>query len=58
MKNKLLATCLKTYPDEDDMVKYCDGEIEPHKVKIYHKGRKYWVTKYFDEKYYKLIVNE
>ena len=57
MKNKVLATCLKTYPDEDDMVKYTEGKIEPHQVKIYHKGRKYLVAKYFDESYFKLITN-
>ena len=56
MKNEVLAICLKTYPDEDDMRKYCDGELEkPGDVRIYHKGKKYWVTKLFDEEYYKLI---
>lgn len=59
MKNKVLAICLKTYPDEDDMQRYCDGEIKPYEVKIYHKGRKYLVVKdFFDEEYYKLIENE
>ena len=37
---------------------YCDGKIEACDVKIYHKGRKYWVTKYFDENYYKLLETE
>ena len=58
MKNKLLAICLKTYPNEDDMRDYCDGKIEAFEVKIYHKGKKYWVTKYFDENYYKLLETE
>ena len=58
MKNKVLAICLKTYPDEDDMVDNTEGKLEPHEVKIYYKGKKYWVTKYFDEKYYKLLEAE
>ena len=51
------AICLKTYPDEDDMVRYADGQIKnPEDVKIYHKGRKYKVNvNGYDEKYYKLI---
>ena len=57
MKNQVLAICLKTYPDEDDMQKYCDGELkEPSDVKIYHKGRKYLVVeKGLDKDYYKII---
>ena len=60
MKNKVLAICLKTYPDEDDMQMYCDGSIKnPEDVKIYHKGRKYWVVaEYADENYYKIINNQ
>jgi len=52
---KVLAICLKTYPDEDDMRDYCDGKIEPCDVKIYHKGKKYLVTKNCNKEYYKLI---
>ena len=57
MKNQVLAICKKTYPDEDDMQKYCDGKIiEPSDVKIYHKGRKYLVmTEFYNEKYYTLV---
>ena len=52
----VLAKCLKTYPDEDDMQKYCDGEISPCEVKIYHKGRKYFVVeKYCDKDYYEIV---
>ena len=54
---KVYAICLKTYPDEDDMQKYCDGDIEkPEDVKIYYKGRKYKVMyEYYDKEYYKLV---
>ena len=58
MKNELLAICLKTYPDEDDMEKFVEGHIEAFEVKIYYKGEQYLVTKYFDEKYYKLLETE
>jgi hypothetical protein len=57
-ENKLLAICLKTYPNEDDMVAYCDGEIEACDIKIYHKGRKYFVTKKYDKNYFKLLETE
>jgi len=51
-----LAICLKTYPDEDDMEKYCNDEIEPCDVKIYFKGEKYYVnSKYYNKEYYKLV---
>lgn len=54
---KVLAKCLKTYPDEDDMQEYCDGKINnPYDVKIYHKGRKYFVVEeHCDKDYYKII---
>jgi len=57
MKNKVLAICLKTYPDEDDMQRYCEGKLKkPSDVKVYHKGRKYLVMPgYVDEEYYKII---
>lgn len=55
MENKILAICIKSYPDEDDMRSYCDEEITLDEVKIYYKGRKYWVSKGYDEKYYKLF---
>lgn len=55
-KSMILAKCLKTYPDEDDMQKFCDGEIKPCEVKIYHKGKTYAVAKnYFDPEYFKPI---
>jgi len=54
---KVLAKCLKTYPDEDDMMNYCDGKInDPCDVKIYHKGRKYFVVeKHYNKDYYEII---
>jgi len=58
MSKKVLAICLKTYPDEEDMQRFCDGKIEAYKVKIYHKGEKYSVSKGFDSEYYKLIEKD
>ena len=60
MENKVLAVCLKTYVDESDMQAYCDGDIkEPCDVKIYYKGKKYWVVaQYVNEEYYKIIDNK
>jgi len=57
MKNQKLAICLKTYPDEDDMQKYCDGSLDkPEQVKVYQKGRKYFINpEYYDKEYYKII---
>ena len=54
---KVYAIYLKTYPDEDDMQRYCDGSLKkPEDVKVYHKGRKYKVmAEYYDEEYYKLV---
>ena len=54
---EVLAKCLKTYPYESDMQKYCYGEIdEPCKVKIYHKGRKYFVVEgYYDKDYFEVV---
>ena len=51
------AICLKTYPDEDDMVRFANGQIKkPEDVKINYKGKKYKVNvNGYDEKYYKLI---
>ena len=54
MNNQVLAICLKTYPDEDDMGLFYEGELEPCDVKIYHKGEEYLVNPQFDEEYYKL----
>ena len=54
-KNRVLAICLKTYVDEDDMRSFCDGDIELDDVKIYFKGGQYLVYPNYDEKYYKLL---
>ena len=51
---KIYAICIQTYPDEDDMKDYAEGDKQPYEVKIYHKGRKYLVEKGFDKRYYKL----
>jgi len=54
---KVLAKCLKTYPNEDDMQDYCDGKIkEPCDVRVFHKGRRYFVIKgNYDPDYFELI---
>lgn len=52
----VLAKCLKTYPEEDHMVEYCDGHREPCDVKINYKGREYFVSeKGHDERYFEVI---
>lgn len=54
---KVLAKCLKTYPDEDDMRNYCNGKInDPCDVKIFRKGRKYFVDeKHYNKNYFEVI---
>jgi len=53
---KVLAKCLKSYPDEDDMRECVNGLLSPCDVKIYHKGRKYFVVEeYYNKDYYKII---
>ena len=54
---KIWAICIQTYPDENDMIDYTEGNKQPYEVKIYHKGRKYLVEKSFDKRYYKLAEN-
>ena len=59
-RGEALAVCLKTYPDEDDMRAFCDGDIiEASDVKIYHKDKKYWVNpKFVDLNYYRVLSTE
>jgi len=53
---KVKAKCLKTYPDEDDMDRYVQGEIEPCEVKIFHRGRIYFVCpEYYNPEYFEII---
>ena len=51
---KIWAICIQTYPDENDMIEYVEGNKQPYDVKIYYKGKKYLVKKGFDKRYYKL----
>jgi len=56
---KVLAKCIKTYPCEDGMQAWCDGEIEPSEVKIFYKGRKYLVApQHYNKEYYMLIEDK
>lgn len=54
---KVLAICIKSYPDEDDMLRFANGVIkEPGDVRQFIKGKKYYVVPHcFSEKYFKLI---
>lgn len=53
---QVLAKCLKTHPDEYGMVEYVEGDKESCDVKIYHKGRKYYVNeKYHDPEFFEVI---
>ncbi len=56
-KVRAWAICKKTYPDEDDMQAFCDGDIEEASdVRVYHKGRKYLVDPvHADPEYYAVI---
>ena len=56
-RKKVLAKCLKTYPHEDDIQEYCDGKIDaPCDVRIYHKGRKYFVVEgHYDKDYFDVL---
>ena len=55
---KVKAICKKTYPDEDDMISFYEGNIEPCDVKIYYKGKEYLVTpEIYNKEYYELIVD-
>jgi len=56
-RKKVLAKCLKTYPNEDDIQDYCDGKIDaPCDVRIYHKGRKYFVVEgHYDKDYFDVL---
>lgn len=53
--NKVLAKCLLTHPDENDMMSWYDGEIEPFQVKIYYRDKFYPVNpNFYDEEYFEL----
>lgn len=57
MKNKVLAICLKTYLDEDDIEKFCNDELlDISQIRYYRKGKTYYVVaKYCDKDYFKII---
>lgn len=50
------AICKKTYPDEDDINKWYNGELDLDKIKIYQKDKMYLVVEDFDEEYYSLDI--
>lgn len=54
------AKCLKTYIDEDDLVRYKEGEISGEDIKIYEKGEVYHnvVKEYYNKEFYKPINKE
>ena len=46
MKNKVLAICLKTYLDEDDVDKFCNDELlDISQIRYYRKGKTYFVVR-------------
>ena len=50
---KIKAICLKTYPDEGDMIDYVEGNLRPCDVMIYKKGKTYEVdSEYYDPEYF------
>jgi hypothetical protein len=56
-QKKVLAICLKTYPDENDLQKFRDGEItDISEIRFYEKGNLYFVyEKTYNKEFYKLI---
>lgn len=40
----VLAKCLRTYPDEEDMIDFVNGNIEAHEVSINYKDAYYFVV--------------
>jgi len=57
MSEKLYkAVCLKTFPDENDMQDYCDGDIwNSCDVRIYTKGETYMVQSNANTQYFKIL---
>lgn len=50
------AICLKTYPDEDDMYRCVQGQIEPCDVKVNIKGDVSDVNpEYYNSEYWEII---
>ena len=57
MKYKVLAICLKTYLNEDDVDEFCNDELlDISQIRYYRKGKTYFVVReFYDEKYFKII---
>lgn len=54
--SKVLAKRLRTYPNEEDMLAYAEGNLEPCDVRINYKGGEAWVNEeYYSKEYYKVI---
>ena len=53
---EIKAKCLITYPDEDDMKRFADGEIEAKDVFIHYKGEIYDVVEgLYDPEYFEPV---
>ena len=54
---KVLAICIKTYIEEDDLQEFLDGERKSlNEENIFREGKEYLVIeKYYDKKYFKLV---
>ena len=53
---KVKAICLKEYPDEDDMISFVNGELEACEVRIFRKGKTYYVNLLgYDREYFKIL---
>jgi len=56
MERRVLAKCIKTYHDEDDMRDFEEGTKKLCEVKTYLKGHKYYVIEqYCDKDYFEII---
>lgn len=53
---QVLAECLVTFPDENDMISYTEGNLKPRNVKIYYKGQAYYINeKHYDKDYFEIV---
>jgi len=54
---KVLAICLKTYLDEEDLESFLNGGLKNiTDIKVYYKDKEYMVVEnHFSKEYYKLV---
>lgn len=54
--NYILAVCLQTYHDEDDLELFLEGNIQESEIRTYEKGKTYYVVEdLYDKDYYREV---